>query len=152
MPPTMPHLISRRRSLQAGLALGCGWLLPPAQACEYFLTTLRVLHPWTRASLPGATTAVVCMRFDEVTQHDRLIGVVTPVAQRAEMSGPAAGARVDVDIPAGKDTVLGEDGVVLRLVGLQHPLELGRSYPMQLVFEVGGTVSTNLSVDYGRFR
>ena len=149
----MSSFIDRRRVLQAGLAAGTWLLLPTSgRACEYFVPTLRVLHPWTRASAPGATTAVVCMTFDEVVEGDRLIGASTPVAEAAEMGGAGGGPGVNFSIPAGRESALTEDGSYLRLLGLRFPLEVARSYPLKLVFEVGGLVSASLSVDYTRFR
>jgi len=147
----MSRLIRRRGLVQAGLALGSALLWRPGQACEYFGTTLRVTHPWTRATADMADEAVLCMRFDEVSRSDRLIGVQTPVATGAVMGGVPAGGAVDLAIPAGRETVLSEAGTHIRLVGLKFPLEVARTYPLQLVFEHGGVIEATLNVDYGRF-
>lgn len=147
----MSRLIRRRSVVQAGLALGSTLLWRPGQACEYFGTTLRVTHPWTRATADTADGAVLCMRFDEVSQTDRLIAVHTPVAAGAVMGGAGAGGPVDLAIPAGRETVLSEAGTHIRLVGLKFPLEVARTYPLQLVFEQGGVIDATLNVDYGRF-
>lgn len=152
----MNRLIHRRAALRAVLALGTPALAGPARACEYFASNLRIAHPWTRASEPQATSAIVCLKFDEVTLTDRLIGVQTPVASGAEMSdaevgGAAAGQPVNLLIPAGLETVLGETGTCLRLVGLKFPLEVARSYPLRLVFDIGGAVDATLNIDYSRF-
>jgi copper(I)-binding protein len=144
----MKKPVSRRDALQVGLALGAALLAPPLRACEFYSANLRVTHPWTRASFPGASTAVVCMKFDEVAEDDRLIGVETPVAAGAEVVGPGAGNGVDLPIPAGQETLLSEEGTYLRLVGLQEPLLLARAYPLTLVFEKGGAMSAKLNVDY----
>jgi copper(I)-binding protein len=141
----------RRLALRAGLAAGLALALPSARACEYFSPTLRVTHPWTRASAPGASTAKVSMKFDDVSQDDRLIAVHTPVASGAELAGPGVEPGVRLAIPSGQETLLSEAGVHLRLTGLQLPLEVGRSYPLQLVFERGGVVRATLNVDYARF-
>ena len=121
-----------------------------ARACEYFAPNLRIVHPWTRASLPGETSALLFMKFDEVTERDRLIGVETPVAERVELAGTTG--PVDLDIAAGHETVLSEEGPHLRLLELRHPLEIARSYPLRLRFEKGGLVLATLNVDYLRFR
>jgi copper(I)-binding protein len=141
----------RRGVLQAGLALGLASLWPTARACEFFTTHLRITHPWTRASAEGARVAVVSMKFDEVTLADRLIGVATPVAERAELGGVGASSSVNFAIPAGRETLLSERGTFVRLVGLRQPLEIARTYPLTLVFEKGGSIATDLSVDYLRF-
>lgn len=143
----MDSLLRRRTLLHAGFAGGLSLALPrAARACEFFTTTLRVTHPWTRATAAGERTAVVCMVFDQVSAPDRLIGIQTPVATRAELAGRA----VNLAIRPGRTTTLGETGAVLRLVGLTQPLEIGRTYPLQLRFERGGVVNADLSVDYER--
>jgi len=148
----MNRIITRRTALQAGLAIGAALVLPRARACEFFTTTLRVTHPWTRASVDGATTAIVCMKIDQVTKIDRLIGVETPVASGAEMIGlngtKLGKGGVNLLLLMGQDRVLGETGVHLRLTGLTQPLLIARTYPMQLVFEKGGVLDTELNIDY----
>jgi len=145
----MSPLFNRRAMLRATAAAASALVLPQAQACEFFATTLRIWHPWSRASLPGATDAVVCMRLDEVRLADRLIGVETPLASGADLAGLKAGTLSDLLIPAGQETLLSEDSTYLRLTGLQQALEVGCAYPLKLVFEHGGTVNAQLSIDFG---
>lgn len=149
--------LKRRTFLQTGLVLSA---LPwhNANACEYFSPTLRITHPWTRATPMDAPFAVLGLRFDEVTQDDRLLAVETPVAEAVVyVPGPtpegAAGQALALpfDIPAGQDTVLADTGPHLRLLRLTQPLEVARSYPLRLVFEKGGSVKALLNVDYPRF-
>lgn len=145
--------LNRRSLLQAGLALSATMPWTPARACEYFSPTLRITHPWTRATPMGAPFAVLAMRFDEVTQDDRLLAVETPVAEAVVYVAGSGVQPVDLplDIPLGRETVLVDTGPHLRLVRLTHALEVARSYPLRLVFEKGGTVKTLLNVDYARF-
>ena len=143
--------VSRRLLLQAGCASGLALAGLPARACEFWGTTLRVIHPWTRATAEGETTAVVCMQFDDVLQDDRLVGIETAIAGAAEMGGVGAGPRVDFAIPKGRASHLGEHGSFVRLLGLTQALEPGRSYPIRLLFEVGGPLRADLSVDFARF-
>jgi len=146
----MNHAIRRRVVLQAGLAVGVSLVVPSARACEFWTTGLRILQPWTRATAAGDPFAVVCMKFDLVTARDRLIGVETPVASGADMGGIGARPTVDFAIAAGMDSALDEGGTFIRLLGLRHPLELARTYPLKLVFEKGGVVNADLDVDYER--
>jgi copper(I)-binding protein len=141
-----------RLGLASGLSSGLSLASSRAQACEFFASTLRVTHPWTRASVDGDSSAIVCMKFDEVQQDDRLIGVETDLASGAEMGGLGARAEVDFAIPRGQETVLSERGTFVRLVGLLQPLDVGRSYPIRLRFEKGGVLRADLSVDFARFR
>lgn len=142
----------RRGVLQAGAALGLGLLLPPVRACEIVTFHFKVLHPWARATEPEATSAAVCMAFEDVTESDRLLGASTPIAGGAQMGGAGAGPMVHFDIPAGQSSALTETGTYLRLVDLNGPLQIGRSYPLTLVFQKAGTVNATLSIDYPRFR
>jgi copper(I)-binding protein len=140
----------RRGFLQAGLVLGLSLSLE-ARACEFFAANLTIIHPWARASGAADDAAIVCMTFQDVTHADRLIGVSTPVAQTAEMSGDGAARGVDLLIPAGQTTVLSEAGAHLRLLGLKFPLQLGRQYPLSFEFDRAGIVQAQLTIDYARF-
>jgi copper(I)-binding protein len=142
---------NRRTLLQAGLLLSAGLGGRQARACEFFAATLRVSHPWTRAAPQSAEYALVSMRFDDVTADDRLLSISTPVAEAAELVVEGRPAPLPLDIPAGQTTVLGETGLQVRLLKLTQPLEMGRSYPMRLVFEKGGAINALLNIDYGRF-
>jgi copper(I)-binding protein len=71
------------------------------------------------------------------------------VAAGAELVAEGVGGEVNLLIPAGRETVLSDDGTHIRLLGLEHPLPMGRSYPLKLVFEKGGEVQATLNVDYG---
>lgn len=146
----MNILLRRRTLLQASLAMGAAVAAPAARACEFWTTRLRVLQPWTRATLDGDPHAVVCMTFDLVTGADRLVGVETPVASGAEMGGRLAAPVVDFAIAAGADSALTEAGTFIRLTGLRHALEIGRTYPLTLIFEKGGAVAADLDVTYER--
>ena len=145
--------LTRRSLLQAGLALSTTLPWQRASACEYFSPTMRITHPWTRATPMGSPFAVLAMRFDEVTQDDRLLAVETPVAEAVVYVPGSTLQAVDLpmDIPAGRETTLVDTGAHLRLLRLTQALEVARSYPLRLVFEKGGTVKALLNVDYARF-
>ncbi len=145
------HTTSRRSFLQAGLLLAAGLGTQGAKACEFYAATLRISHPWTRACAADAPFALLNLRLDEVTRADRLLQIDTPVADATELWHDGQAAALPLDIPAGRETVLGERSLQLRLLHLNQPLELGRSYPLRLVFEQGGAVSALLNIDYGRF-
>jgi copper(I)-binding protein len=143
--------MNKRQVLQAGFALGGGLLMPNAQACEFVTQTMTIIHPWTRASAPGATTAKVVMTFQDVRHTDRLIGAETPVAGAAQMGGEVAGPGIDLLVSEGQALTLSETGLHLLLTDLQMPLQVGREYPLTLRFETAGDVQAKLSVDYARF-
>jgi copper(I)-binding protein len=144
--------IQRRQLMQIGLASGLSLAGVRAHACEFFSSTLRVTHPWTRATADGESQAIVCMKFDEVQEDDRLIGLETELASSADLAGLGARADINLAIPQGQETWLSEQGTYVRLLGLLLPLEVGRTYPMRLHFEKGGLLRADLSVDFARFR
>jgi copper(I)-binding protein len=121
-------------------------VLPPAHACEFVTDTLRVTHPWSRATEPGAHFALLGMRIDQVTQADRLIEVSTPIATGAELA-EAPGRPLDLEILPGSELDFSEVGVHVRLTGLKAQLFTGRDYPLTLVFQQGGVVYARLIVD-----
>lgn len=144
-------VMHRRGLLRAGVAGSLVLLGAPARACEFFTPTLRVFHPWARATLEDDTTARVFMKFDDVREDDRLIGVQTMLANGAEIAGPGVKRRdgvVDLAIPRGQTTELNEAGLHLRLLDLQWQLQVLRSYPLDLLFEKGGIVKASLSIDF----
>jgi copper(I)-binding protein len=151
-PHMLHHPLPRRVWLRAGAAACVASALPHARACEFHTGSLRVTHPWTRATLPGATSAVLCMRIDEVTLADRLIGAEAPIAQGAEMGGPEPGVVVDVPVEVGQTIEFDDSRTHLRLTGLRHPLEPGREYPLTLHFERSGVLLARLSVDFTAMR
>ena len=148
----MSSSIHRRGVLSIGLACGGALVFGKVRAHEVITSTMRVTHPWSRATAPDASFAVLCMKFDEVAVADRLVLAESPVASSADMGGAGAGPRVDFPIPAGQETYLEEAQTYVRLVGLKFPLEVGRSYPLVLGFEKGGVYNTTFSVDQVRFQ
>jgi copper(I)-binding protein len=145
----MSRVLSRRSLLQAGLLAGAGGWAAPGRACEFFTPQLRITHPWTYATPETAAFAPVFMRIDEVNSSDRLIAVNTPLARSVELAGISTpkGQGLNLLIERGTELRMSSEGIHLRLVGLLQPLLLSRSYPLTLVFEKGGTVHADLSID-----
>lgn len=130
-----------------GVLGACG-VWRPASACEFYTGTLKITHPWTRATAPSESSAVLCMRIDEVTEPDRLIGVTTPFSDGAEMGQGEPGRPLDFAIARGSVIEMSEDGPHVRLTKLRHALQTGRDYPIALHFEHSGVVHARLSVDF----
>lgn len=144
--------LHRRACLALATGFGLGGALPRALACEVQADYLRVTHPWTRATAPDASQAVLCMKIDEITADDRLIGASTPLATGVEMGGGEPGRPVDVPLAPGQVLDMHDSGLHLVLTGLRHGLQVGRDYPLQLQFERSGTVLARLSVDFPTMR
>ncbi len=148
--------LHRRQFMKVATLLAAPLLGTSARACEFFTSTLRVTHPWTRVTAQEAPFAVVIMKIDQVIRDDRLIAVTTPVATRAEVAGlpdawqggQSRPSGVSLPIARGQSLELAEQGVHLRLFGLTQPLLIARTYPMSLWFEHGGELQAELNVDY----
>lgn len=141
----------RRHALHTALALGALAWLPQARACEFVTGTLRVTHPWTRATGPGEDTAMLGMKLDEVVEADRLVLVQSPIASSAVLSGKGPRPGIDLPIAVGQEIVLDQTGTYIELIGLKHPLLPGRAYPLVLGFEKSGVFNTTVTVDFARF-
>ena len=124
-------------------------------AHEYALGALKIVHPWSRATPPGATTGVAYMKFinrGEVALH--LAGATTPAAQRVEihvmsMDGGVMRMRPSqgLDIPAGATVELNSGGIHLMLIGLNRPLKQDDKLPMALMFAGGVTATIEIDVE-----
>ena len=128
------------------LALLCAATV--ANAHEYSVPGMTVVHPWGEATAPGATSAPVYFTVDNVTKADRIVKVVTPLAETVEFrdAGPDSKPPLkSLNIKPG-DTAFTAGKRHLLLKGLKMPLEWGRSYEMLLMFEKGGPLQVQVSV------
>lgn len=139
-------MTTRRHLLLASLGLPLTFG-QSAQACDFYSSHLRIWHPWTRATRAGAETAKLFMRFDDVQRTDRLIGIETPVAAGAQLVTPEGPRPLNLLITAGNELTLTEDGLHIELLDLQHPLQIGRSFALKLIFESAEPVNALLNVD-----
>jgi copper(I)-binding protein len=148
----MIRMVTRRNALQLSVGMGAALSFKGASAHEFFSSSLTVHHPWTRASAEGASTAIVSVVFDDVVRTDTLIGAESPVCEGAELGGvgtrPDARLGFEFVIPEGQTTELAEGGTYLRLLGLKFPLQLGREYPMTLIFAKAGPLKAALLIDF----
>jgi len=113
----------------------------------------EITNAWARATPGKAETGAAYLTIQSPTA-DRLVSISTPVAKNAElhtmsMSGgvmqmrPVAG----IDIPAGKTVTLKPGGEHVMLLGLNHPLQQGQSFPLTLTFEKAGTRAVNVAIE-----
>ena len=119
---------------------------------------IKISHPWARASLAvqvrnGATYMTI---HNSGTGSDRLLGVTTIIADRAElhaheMKGDVMKMRpLDaIEIPAGGKIELRPGSLHIMLFGLKTPLKKGLSFPMRLKFEAAGEVDLMVVIEAG---
>jgi periplasmic copper chaperone A len=136
---------SRLLALVAGLML----LSPMALAQT---ADIKITDAWARATPGGAQTAAAYVTIESAA-GDRLTGVSTPAAQKAEihemtMVGNVMNMRpVDgVDLPAGQAVTLKPGGYHIMLTGLAKPLREGDTFPLTLTFAKAGAREVTVSV------
>jgi periplasmic copper chaperone A len=113
----------------------------------------EVKNAWARAT-PGKAETGAAYVTVESAAPDRLIGVSTPVAGKAElhemtMQGGVMKMRPlgPVDLPAGHAVVLKPGGTHIMLTGLKQPLRVGESFPLILDFEKAGKREVTVTIE-----
>jgi copper(I)-binding protein len=113
---------------------------------------IRVENAWSRAAMAGRT-GVVYLTITDTGVPDRLTGASSPVAASADlhesftdhgvakMRGVAA-----LPVEPDKPVTLAPSGYHIMLTGLKRPLNQGDSFPVTLVFEKAGPVTTTVTV------
>ncbi|SDS29147.1 hypothetical protein SAMN05216421_1253 [Halopseudomonas xinjiangensis] len=118
------------------------------------LDDLHISRAWSRALPPVAPTGAAYMSIENRGgQAARLVGVSTPIAERAEVhqhthtEGVMRMQRVDdVVIEPGQQVDFAPGGYHIMLFNLNEPLAAGASYPLTLRFEQAGDVEVQIDV------
>jgi copper(I)-binding protein len=124
-------------------------------AHEYRTDSLRIDHPFARATPPGARTGVVFFivaNAGNVT--DRLLRASTPIAagvvlhQTTFEDGVMKMRAVpSVEVRPGGRLELKPNGYHLMLLDLKQPLKLGEKFPLTLTFQRGGAILLSVLVE-----
>jgi len=130
---------------------------PGALAHEFKLGDLEIMHPWSRATLPGAKVAGGFVHIkNHGTQADRLIAASAEIAGKTEiheMSVDSAGVMKmrqladGVEIPAGGELALEPGSFHLMFMRLTAPTKEGERFKGSLTFEKAGTIEVEFVVD-----
>ena len=135
----------RLLALAAGLVIASAALAQPTQ--------LEVSNAWARAT-PGKAENGAAYLTIRSPNADRLVSVSSPVAKKAELHTMSMAGMVmkmrpldSLDIPAGQPVTLKPGGEHIMLLGLEHPLREGQSFPLTLSFEKAGTRTVNVAVE-----
>lgn len=125
-----------------------------ASSHDYQLRTLRIDHPFARATPAGARSGAVYLSVENRGDHgDRLVRVSTPVAhaelhQMSVDGGVMRMRAVDgVDVKPGDRLVLHPGGYHVMLIDLKRPLKAGDNFPLTLDFEKAGAIEVNVVVE-----
>ncbi len=136
------------------LALAC-LLAQVAGAHEYTHGSLTIGHPWSRPTMPGMPMGVAYLSITNRSKAaDALIAASTPAAAKVEFHETRIDdgmARMrpltEIVIGPGKTVKIQPGGIHLMLVGLEAPLELGKSIPLTLEFRAAGKVTVELAIE-----
>jgi hypothetical protein len=129
--------------------------IAPAAAHEAAKGTITLLHPWARATAPGATSSAAFLEIKSSSAGgDKLVAARSPAAGRVELhdhaSRSATAAMVPVqaiEVAAGKSLVLGPQGMALMLLDLRAPLKEGDLVALSLRFEKAGEIEVEATVE-----
>jgi copper(I)-binding protein len=147
------HPLARLASIAVLAALACAPVTGFAH--DYALGNLRVDHPYSRPTPPGARTGGAYFTIRNVgADADRLLKVSSPVAQSVElhsmtMEGTLMRMRAvpAIDIPAGGTVTLGTSGYHVMLTGLARPLAVNDEVPLTLTFQKAGMLQVSATVE-----
>jgi copper(I)-binding protein len=127
----------------------------PASAHDYTLGSLKIGHPWARATPPTAPAGGGFLTVTNTgTTADRLISATSPAASQVQvhemkMDGSIMRMR-ELDnglaIPPGATVTLAPGGFHLMMIGLKEPLKETTRVPVTLVFEKAGKIDVELRV------
>jgi hypothetical protein len=125
-----------------------------ASAHEYSAGELHIEHPWSR-EMPAVapTAAAYFVVHNKGAADDRLLGVATPHAGKAELhehihaDGLMKMQQVQsVAIPAGAEVQFAPMGYHVMLFNLQQQARDGARFPLTLTFEKAGAVAVEVAV------
>jgi copper(I)-binding protein len=137
------------------VAIACSLAFQLVVAQEYQLQSLRIDHPFARATPPGARSAGAYFGVkNDAATPDRLVSVSSPVAGIAEvheMTMDGGMMRMHavsgIEIKAGARVELKPGGYHVMLMDLKRALRKGERFPMTLSFEKAGRIDVSVSVE-----
>ena len=127
----------------------------PAVAHDYTFGSLKIGHPWARATPPTAPSGGGFLTVTNTgTTADRLVSATSPAAGQVQvhemkMDGTIMRMREvenGLEIPPGATVALAPGGFHLMMMGLKAPLKEGTRVPLTLVFEKAGKIDVELMV------
>ena len=112
------------------------------------------LDAWMRPTLTGTRTgAVYLVLSNRGAVSDRLVGVSTPLADRAEVHEDVTENGVmsmnpvpALTLPAGASTPIEPGRYHIMLIGVKQPLSAGESFPITLSFSAAPPLEVKVAV------
>ncbi|HLG89700.1 MAG TPA: copper chaperone PCu(A)C [Alphaproteobacteria bacterium] len=117
-------------------------------------SAIDVADASARPTPPSATTAAIYLNItNNGTDDDALIGIATPVAQKAELHSTTndhgimkMSAVAEQPVKAGEKLEIKPGGLHIMLTGLKRPLKAGDQFLLTLTFRKAGQVETTVAV------
>jgi copper(I)-binding protein len=130
-------------------------MLGSAQAHEFKIGDLEIVHPWARATPTGAKVGGGYLTIvNHGSEPDRLIAVSSPIAAMVQlhemvMENDVAKMRElpdGIEIPAGGTVELKPRSLHIMFMELKKPLVSKDSFEAELTFEKAGKVKVEFTV------
>lgn len=138
----------------AAAALAVFSLQGTALAHDYQIGSLRIAHPWARATVPGQSAGGAFLRLENRGEADRLLSARSDAAASVELHTMTMDGNImrmreldAVALPAGQTVEFKPGGLHIMLRELKAPLKQGERVPLTLRFEKAGEVKVELSVE-----
>ena len=124
-----------------------------ASASAFSDDTLQITDVWSRATPPLVEVGAAYFTAENrASTADTLIGVSSPVVERAEMhthtmkDGMMMHQLDSIEVAAGGTLEFKPGGNHIMLIGLKHSLVEGERFPLTLKFKHAGNVELNVEV------
>ena len=141
---------------QLFLAAALAAVATSASAHDYTKGSLKIVHPWSRATPHGAQVAVGYLAVENKgTEVDRLVSAKSEIAGRVEMHEMAVQdgimkmrpLRRGLEIKPGATVKFEPRGFHFMFMNLKRPLEQGGKFKGTLVFEKAGPLEVEFNVE-----
>ncbi|MBF0355115.1 MAG: copper chaperone PCu(A)C [Alphaproteobacteria bacterium] len=124
-----------------------------AQAHDYNLGDLKIVHPWARATAPSAPAGGAFLTIVNGGASDKLLSASADVSNVVELHTHITEGNVvrmrkveNIDLAGGSETKLAPGGLHVMLIGLKAPLKEGATFPLTLTFERSGSITVEVNV------
>jgi copper(I)-binding protein len=115
---------------------------------------LSVTNAWSRTTPPGVTVGVAYFSLKNDTgKSDRLLQISSPVASKVQvhrteiLDGIARMREVAVlHVDAGQALEFAPNGMHVMLMGLKKPLVEGKTFEIEMLFEVAGPRTVKVAI------
>jgi len=129
-------------------------LVMALSALPAFAGELAITDAWSRTTPPGVSVGVAYFTLrNDTGKSDRLLKISSPIASKVQvhrteiLDGIARMREVAVlHVDAGQTLEFAPNGMHLMLMGLKQPLVEGKTFEIELLFEVAGPRKVEVTV------